>query len=175
MITFTILLTLCMAVVIFFDATRYIIPNWLNAIILLMYPIFVWLSPIPVVWMDGVYALAVMFGIGLLMFILKIMGGGDIKLLFALSPWCGLGRPLLDLMVFIALYGGALTLFLLFTRPFITGFFKAALKKSPPRMLKVREPVPYGLAIAAGVVTMMWMGRLPMLPSLGAFVHKLMS
>lgn len=168
MISFTIILTLLMAVVIYFDATRYIIPNWLNALVLLMYPVFVLVSPTPVVWLDGVYALGVMFAVGMLMFMLKIMGGGDIKLLVALSPWCGMGRPLLDLMVFIALYGGVLTVFLLFSRPIITGFFKGALKKSPPRMFKVREPVPYGLAIAAGVVTMLWMNRFPAVPGLSS-------
>lgn len=171
MIAFTIILTLLMLLVIFFDVTKYIIPNWLNAIVLVMYPLFIWLSPAPVDWANGLYALGTMFAVGMLMFMLRIMGGGDIKLFIVLSPWCGLGRPFLDMLVFTALYGGALSIFLLFSRPIIAGFYKTARKgKKPPRVFTLREPVPYGLAISASVITMLWLGKMPLVPSLASIV-----
>lgn len=172
MITFSIILALLMVVVIIFDATRFIIPNWLNALVLLLYPLFVWLSPTPVDWMNGLYAFGVMFAVGMVLFALKVMGGGDIKLFIALSVWCGLGRPFLDFLVYTALYGGVLTLILIFLRPLAGGFFAIALrgKMKPPRIFKRREPIPYGLAIAASVFTLLFKGSMPFLPALSTLL-----
>ena len=66
------------------DVVHYIIPNTLNALIIVLYVAAAMLLPIPA-WLLAIGAAALMLAVGLGMFTLGLMGGGDIKLLVALS------------------------------------------------------------------------------------------
>ncbi len=92
--------------------------------------------------------LVVAFG----MFAMRWIGGGDAKLAAATTLWLGFGFTL-PYLVYTALFGGALTLVVLFLRrmplnPMITRF------EWLNRLHNPKQGVPYGIAMAiAGLLT----------------------
>lgn len=89
---------------------------------------------------------------GFAMFAFGWIGGGDAKLAASTALWMGFSYQLLEYLVVSALFGGALTIAMLAYRHFPV-----------PRMLHGQswamrlhhedEGVPYGLALAAGALT----------------------
>ncbi len=110
------------------------IPNLLNAGIALLAIIF-WLSLGLSVWPDMLVRLAVgvgLFAVFAALFYLGMMGGGDVKLIAALSLWL---PPLavIPLLTIMAIVGGILTLIMLVRA----------------RLANAGTPeIPYGVAIA---------------------------
>lgn len=120
----------------FTDIRERKIANWLNAGIALAAPLF-WWSDNLALWPDvamqlGVAVTAFVVLAGL--FALKMMGGGDVKLLTALALWI---EPtwFLRLLIVMALIGGVLTV--------IMGAIHII------RRQRQRLAVPYGVAIAS--------------------------
>ena len=112
------------------------IANWLTGTVALGAPLFWWASGLSL-WPDvalqlGIAALA--FAILAVLFALRAMGGGDVKLLTALALWVA---PLQfgQLIVLMALLGGVLTL--------VLGSWHIM------RRRKDRLAIPYGVAISA--------------------------
>jgi len=111
------------------------IDNWLNAAIALGAPLFWWSSGLalwPGVAMQlGVAAGA--FALLSILFAMRAMGGGDVKLLTALALWI---QPVwfLKLLIVMALVGGVLTI--------VFGAWHIM------RRQRDRLAVPYGVAIA---------------------------
>jgi prepilin peptidase CpaA len=151
-----------MLAVIWFDATRYIIPNWLVGALLIAYPAAVVMAPQPVDWPMALLGMAIVFAVGYFIYARKWMGGGDIKLIIACSLWMGWAH-LLDFIFLFALLGGALSLVVWGARKLQPFVLKPATSAKLPRILRDGEPIPYGLAIAAAFLTMMWMGQVPAL------------
>jgi len=118
----------------FTDLRHRRIDNWLNAGIALGAPLF-WLAsgmgPGDAAWQLGLglVTFAVLSG----MFALRMMGGGDVKLLTALALWIE-PRQFLDLLVVMALAGGLLTI--------LFGCWHVM------RRRRDRIAIPYGIAIA---------------------------
>ena len=129
------------------DLTSYTIPNWIS-----LYLIGAFCLVVPFVgygWTDigwhlvcGFGALIVMMG----MFAMGWLGGGDAKLFAATALWC---QPT-DLLVYgihVAIWGGVLTLLIIFTRHSLpqrvrtTGWVH--------RLLRDEKKIPYGIALAA--------------------------
>ncbi len=159
--TFFIVLTVLMAIVIYFDATRFIIPNWLVGLVVAFWPPLLLISPYPVDWMMALATMAGVFAIGCFVFSRKWMGGGDIKLLTACSIWTG--WPLvLDFLILMALIGGLLSVFFMGSRALLLKV-KApwAEQDKLPRLLRKGQPLPYGLAIAASFLLLLWQQKLP--------------
>lgn len=126
----------------FTDLRRRQIDNWLNAAIALAAPAFWWASGLTlwpgVAWQLGLGVMAFVVLAGL--FALRVMGGGDVKLLSALALWV---RPehFLWLVVVMSLIGGLLTV--------VFGAWHIA------RRQQGRIAIPYGVAIcAAGLLTL---------------------
>lgn len=161
---FASMLSVLLVIAMVTDGSRYIIPNWLNGIILLLYPLMFLVVPGAgeVDWLHGIYGFGIVFVGGYLLFIFNVMGGGDVKLLAALALWCGLGMPLAEFILYSAVLGGGLTLLILFSR-LPAAFLGSLMKKTPnlPRVLSFGEPIPYGIAIAVGFLIILWMGRIP--------------
>ena len=80
------------------------IPNRIVASILILYPAYVVSSPEAVAWGSSLMAAGALFAVGLLLFRFGAMGGGDVKLLVAVSLWSGL-ENYLTMMVLTACVG----------------------------------------------------------------------
>jgi prepilin peptidase CpaA len=129
-------LAIALLVAAFTDLRSRRIANWLNLAIALGAPLF-WIATGMDLWPD----IAAQLGVALLtfavlsvLFALKAMGGGDVKLLTALALWI---EPLLfaKLVVMMALIGGVLTLG-------FGGYY--VIKRQRDKIA-----IPYGVAIAA--------------------------
>jgi prepilin peptidase CpaA len=133
------------------DATSYIIPNRLNAAIALAFvpaalcaglsgPMFA------VCGLAGFVALA----LGVVLFCLRLIGGGDAKLLAACVLWLGPAAAA-PFLAWTALAGGLLALGLLAARrtPGLAVISGAAWVQ---RLLQPKGEAPYGVAIAVGAL-----------------------
>ena len=158
-------LLLCLAAA--FDSWKFIIPNAITVALIALFVITALLLPFEMGWRGWLSHLgagsAVLAG-GAVMFAFNKMGGGDVKLMTAVAFWAGF-EHLADLLLYIALAGGALAIGLIIVRRVLFGLMTAAslTKVSVPRMLLSGEPVPYGLAIAPSAI---FLGT--KLPQLGA-------
>lgn len=92
--------------------------------------------------------------IGMVLFALRLMGGGDAKLIAATALWLGWdGIP--AFLIYTALAGGVLTLLLLGARQVLV----VATPKMPPWLAQHMAPkgdIPYGIAICAGGLAAIW-------------------
>lgn len=128
------------------DIRRRQIDNWLNAAIALSAPAFWWatgLSLYPGVAMQLGVALAA-FVVLCGMFALRMMGGGDVKLLTALALWLP-WQPFMQLLLIMSLIGGVLTV--------VLGAWHVM------RRQHHKLKIPYGVAIASAGLLVMVMNK----------------
>lgn len=119
----------------FTDIRSRTISNGVSGLIAALAPFFWWstgLSPWPEMAIQLAIGIAV-FGLFAGAFAMGWMGGGDVKLLGALALWLPL-VPLVQMLMIMALAGGALTLLLLLLHRV--------------RRSKAALEIPYGVAIA---------------------------
>ncbi|NJO36382.1 MAG: hypothetical protein HC871_00695 [Rhizobiales bacterium] len=88
------------------------LPNWLTSAVAGLYAVYVIVSPVPVHWMSASAMAGVVFVIGLAFYTFHLMGGGDVKLLAALSLWAGVDHLAL-LLISTSLAGGVLAIVML--------------------------------------------------------------
>ena len=145
-------LAIALLVAAFTDIRRRQIDNWLNAGIALAAPLFWWSSGLQL-WPD----VAIQMGVALAafvilagMFALRMMGGGDVKLLVALALWI---KPewFLQLVIMMALVGGVLTIVM-------AGWHLM-------RRQQHKLAIPYGVAIS---IAGLWVLGVHYLPAAGA-------
>ena len=152
------------------DIWKYIIPNVVSLALLMLFFALAFAQPFPVNWLSHLLAGGAFFAIGLLLYRFNGLGAGDVKLITVLSVWAGFDH-ILDLLLGVALCGGALALTLIVLRRVVFSFAligPSGDRQAMPRVLLQGEPVPYGVGIAAGGI---WLGTtLPLLGfGLGAF------
>lgn len=92
---------------------------------------------------------AVCFGL----FALGVMGGGDAKLLTAIALWFGWTQTLLEFLLLTAVFGMVLTLGLLAARTYVILPARLAQIGWLSHLLHPKTGIPYGLAIAAGALS----------------------
>jgi len=134
------------------DATSYTIPNWISVALVAAFPIAALAvgTPLSMIGADlgiGVIALA----LGMVMFALGWIGGGDAKLFAAAALWLGLSAAPTYLAV-VGIAGGALAVGLLALR---SAYVQPFMPRGPAwfvRLIKPGENVPYGVAIAVGAL-----------------------
>ena len=102
--------------------------------------------------------------LGIVLFALRMMGGGDAKLIAAVCLWLGL-HGTLAMLLYTALAGGALTLGLLAARKAPIAAVTGALPQWVNRHLEPQGDIPYGVAICAG--GLLAIGQCDLLPLLG--------
>ena len=132
----------------FTDLRRRQIDNWLNAAIALAAPAFWWSSGLSL-WPDVALQLGVALAAFALlagMFALKMMGGGDVKLLTVLALWIQ-WDVFVQLLMVMALAGGVLTI--------VMGAWHVM------RRQRDRLAIPYGVAIAFGGLWVLYFNLLP--------------
>jgi Flp pilus assembly protein protease CpaA len=151
------------------------IPNWLTASTAALYPVYLMLSPVPTAW-PGALGLALLIGvIGVALFARQLIGGGDVKLIAAISLWAGLEHFAVFALV-TTLTGGALALAALWLQrwnPLIqahlagfgvasAGHHDGAARAEEPSASErgsakpVPATLPYGIAIAVGGVAVVF-------------------
>lgn len=136
------------------DAWRYRIANGLCLGVVALYVAYVMaggLAGIAVDWLSGLAAAAAVFVGGFVLFSLRLVGGGDVKLLSAAGLWAGLADlPLL--LVATCLAGGLLAVSLIAAKAVTLLRRPLELRPSGAALLRaaIAQPAPYGVAIAAG-------------------------
>lgn len=132
-------LALLLVVAMVTDWQRRSIDNWLTALVALLAPVWWWASGYalwPEIGMQLIFCVVV-FAIGLGLFAINAMGGGDVKLLAALALWLP-GIELMRMLIIMSLIGGALTILML-------AFHRWKKREGNPE-------IPYGLAISAATL-----------------------
>ena len=128
------------------------------------------LSAVSSPWISGVMravaGLGTGFAIWLPLYVLGVVGAGDVKLFAAASTFLG-PRSAAEASLYTALYGGVVALLFMLTR---SGWLETVLRLShsiqQPSLLRLdgspkSRRLPYALAIAAGVVTAaFWPGHI---------------
>ncbi len=170
------LYTFLLGIAAVFDTWKFIIPNAIAVALVVLFIATALFLPVmtPLVpemtwmaWLSHIGAAVAVFTGGAVMYAFNKLGGGDVKLLTAVAFWAGF-EHLTELLLYVAVAGGALAIGLIILRRLIlalrTAWPKLAAAKFP-RVLLQGEAVPYGLAIAPISV---YIGT--KLPQLGAYI-----
>jgi len=134
------------------DLTSYTIPNWVSGLLILGFvPAALSLGlPLPTIGLHLGVAVAALV-IGMAMFALNWIGGGDAKLFAASALWLGWPGSL-EFVVITGLAGGVLTFALLGLR---SPMIRPYMLSGPGWINRLAEPkgdLPYGVAIAVGAL-----------------------
>lgn len=137
------------------DSSKFIIPNSVTVCLVLLFIVAAAILPFDTAWLSHLGAAATVFVVGLVAYKFNALGAGDIKLITAISLWASF-EFLPEFLLATAIAGGvvALTLMLLRTLIVMLAIESSTLRNwfSWPRLLCRGEPVPYGVAIAAGAM-----------------------
>ncbi len=121
------------------DVRRREIANWTNGAIALLAPVWWWATGMAF-WPD----MAIQFGIAAAVFaifvglwLLNLIGGGDVKLIGALALWVPLA-PMISMLILMSIIGGVIAALLLIERRW---------RRDP-----AAPQVPYGVAIACSAL-----------------------
>ncbi|MCP4317428.1 MAG: peptidase [Hyphomicrobiales bacterium] len=144
---------LCLAFAALTDTLSMTIPNRVSVILVVSFAVLAPLTGMEwsiygLHFAAGLIVFAVCFGL----FGIGAMGGGDAKLLTATAVWFGLNMQLLTFLIYVALFGGALTLAILVARSDRFGFVTWRVG-AISHILDPKVGVPYGIAIGiAGLI-----------------------
>lgn len=139
----------CLAFAAVSDLLTMTIPNRASAILLCAFTVvvpFASLDPAQI----GLHfvAAALVFSVCFCLFAANVMGGGDAKLLTACAIWFGFNASLATFLLYVSVFGGLLTLFVLLLRSQENLILAARIPV--PRLLLTAKKIPYGIAIALG-------------------------
>ena len=87
------------------DVRSFTIPNRLNLAIFALYPVYVLASPKPIDWQGALFCGALAFGIGAIMFAMRWIGGGDVKMMAVTAIWAGPGL-IFEMLMVVCVVGG---------------------------------------------------------------------
>lgn len=145
------------------DVWKLRIPNTIPVALVALFVAAGLRHPTQVSWFGHLWTAGAVFAVGAVAFRFRVLAGGDVKLLAALSLWPG--PALLPFyLAAVGLIGGVLGLFLLAARRFLGVYINALcqrLERPVPPALLPDGPVPYGVAI--GTATFVMASRLPVL------------
>ena len=133
------------------DLTTMTIPNWMSLVLAALFlpaALVAGLAWLSILTHLGIGAAALAVGIGL--FALRVLGGGDAKIMAALILWLG-PAAVLPFLLWTAIAGGALALILLTARsrlPALAGIGPAWVG----RLMEPKGDIPYGVAICLGAL-----------------------
>lgn len=138
------LAALTMLVAAGWDAAKFRIPNLSCLTILVLFPLYVLSSPTPLPWGNHIVVFAIILAVGYVLYLKKLAGAGDIKLIAAISLWAG---PSFwgEFLFITAFSGGVLSLGI-----GALTLLKARLAKDGDKPVLANTPIPYGVAIAVG-------------------------
>jgi len=137
------------------DVVSYRIPNAVVLAILLLYPVYVVVTPAPVGWPGAlaVFAAAIVAGMGLSA--AGVFGAGDAKLMAAVLLWAGPALAPLTLLI-CALIGGIIAAVMMTRARFILAGAFSTLGSETLSSAMLAKNMPYGVAITAGGIFVAW-------------------
>ncbi len=147
-----------MLIAAFEDLRRLMIPNAVTVSICVLWPLYIAAAPSLLSIGGSLICALLVFIAGALCFSRGYLGGGDVKLLAAAALWAGPGETP-ALLVLTGVLGGMLALLLLMP----PGAQIAALARAKlgtgevPAKLGAGTPVPYGIAIAAAAMLVIFL------------------
>ncbi|PIW27049.1 MAG: pilus assembly protein CpaA [Rhodospirillales bacterium CG15_BIG_FIL_POST_REV_8_21_14_020_66_15] len=144
------------------DLQEYRIPNSVNLAIAALFPVYAMLPGAGVDIVGSVVLATVVLAGGTGLFALGVLGGGDVKLITAVSLWIG-PAAFLDFLLVMAVCGGAVALIQSSQWRLGVAQFLADRGETGFARTLIGRDVPYAVAIAAAAVAVM-----PVPPILGA-------
>lgn len=134
------------------DLTTFTIPNWISIVLVAaFYPVALALgAPLGVIGTCTLVGLGALL-VGMVMFALNWIGGGDAKVLAASALWIG-WPAVLPFVLATAVAGGALAVLLVQMR---STLFKPWFERAPAWVARLATDggdAPYGVAICAGAL-----------------------
>lgn len=139
------------------DIKKLIISNRLCLFLAALFPLYVITAPHEVMWLHHVLIGAAVLVIGFAMFAMNFLGGGDVKMLAAASLWAG-PKMIATLLVFTSFAGGLLALAFAAAALYRAYVLKVETRSETNEIIPWHKtPVPYGVAIACGGVTALFM------------------
>lgn len=139
------------------DAVTMTIPNYLVLAVLALYALSLTVGFDLSSFLFDLLAALIIFAVCFVLFALGWLGGGDAKLAPGAVLWVGYDG-FLPFVIAMTLAGGILSIVLLAMR----GGLRAAgaSQERLPLVLKWTSPIPYGIAISAGAILMIWLQNL---------------
>jgi prepilin peptidase CpaA len=133
------------------DLTTMRIPNWLSgSLIVAFFPAALAVGlPLEMVGLHGAVALiALLVGMGL--FAVRVIGGGDAKLISAACLWLGPSASF-EFILWTAVFGGVLSLGLIVARRDVAPHLVGG-PQWVHTLMESKGDIPYGIAIAVGAL-----------------------
>ncbi|MEH6632253.1 MAG: prepilin peptidase [Halopseudomonas aestusnigri] len=142
------------------DLIQMRIPNVIPAAIILLFPVAYFGGETTMPLLDHIGAMLVVLVVGIVLFALKILGGGDVKFMSSIALWTGFGL-LPSFVIILSLVGGVQVIVILILRKYSHAleYVFAKCKIQSPEWLHRGAGVPYGLSI--GLAVLMVFERLP--------------
>lgn len=131
------------------DARSYRIPNSVCAALLALFPIYVLTAPRIIEWDQHLMVFSLVLLSGFAMFAGNLAGAGDIKLLAATGLWAG-PHLIAVFLITTAIAGGLLALIM-------AGLTYVRNASGREAVALAKVPIPYGIAIAVGGLSTIYM------------------
>jgi len=141
------------------DSLYYRIPNKISVTMLALFPLFIVTAPHEIDWKQHLMVFVLILSAGFVMFMGNLAGAGDVKLLAVTGLWAG-PHQLAVLLAGTAVAGGIVALGMavltLIRNRRSTG-------RNFPALPVAKVPIPYGMAIAAGGLNILYRLSQPIL------------
>jgi prepilin peptidase CpaA len=124
------------------------IPNIACLVVLLAYPLAVLTAPMEIAWLWALAIAGAIFIIGFGLFAVGALGGGDVKLITALTLWSGVDMTLLFIVATV--FAGGLVVVAAIIRDIRRNHNDKSITRGVRAALRAKLKVPYGVAIAIG-------------------------
>ena len=128
------------------DGLHYRIPNKICVAMLVVFPLFITTAPQIIDWKQNIMVFVLILISGFAMFMGNLAGAGDIKLLAVTGLWAG-PHLVAVFLVGTAVAGGFVALGMALLTHIRN---RSARLNQQPAVAVAKVPIPYGIAIAAG-------------------------
>lgn len=133
------------------DVRHLTIPNHYSLAITLLFPAYVLTAGAPVDWMGALAISGGLLVLGFLLFVMKVLGAGDAKLIAAVALWAGPDLFLVFLLL-TAVTGGTMALALWLRHRLSRAASPGLIFLTDVEPGFTKQPMPYAVAIAAGAL-----------------------
>jgi len=134
------------------DAHTFRIPNRISVALVALYPVYVSAAIQPADWAGSIGLMIVTLAVGLAAFAMRVLGGGDVKLLAVGALWAG-PEAAAEFFILTGLIGGAFALIFVTPYRINLALLCQAAGQTHMRDVFLGNVIPYGLAISsAGIL-----------------------